>query len=147
MMPRYDDIIIESIIQLHEEGSAMQNFTKDKRFFITAASLCFFLSVFVFPTALFAGSVKNWGCRVIDSNDFIGSRFTAIAAGAAHSLALKSDGSILGWGRSDFSQARPPAGNDFIAIAAGGWHSLAIKSDGSIVGWGSNTDWEGDYFG
>jgi hypothetical protein len=60
----------------------------------------------------------------------------AIAAGGQHSLALKSDGSIVGWGRDRYGQATPPDGNDYVAIAAGWWYSLALKSDGSIVGWG-----------
>jgi alpha-tubulin suppressor-like RCC1 family protein len=114
----------------------MQNFTKDKRCFITAVSLCFFLSVSVFP--IFAGSVESWSVMNVDSTDFIGSRFTAIAAGGNHSLALKSDGSIVGWGLNEYGEATPPAGNDFIAIAAGASHSLALKSDGSIVAWGYN---------
>jgi len=67
-----------------------------------------------------------------------GNDFTAIAAGYVHSLALKSDGSIVGWGNNLYGQATPPAGNDFIAIAAGGDHGLALKSDGSIIGWGNN---------
>jgi hypothetical protein len=52
----------------------------------------------------------------------------AIAAGSAHSLALKSDGSIVGWGNNYYGQATPPAGNDFTSICAGGYHSLALKS-------------------
>ena len=67
-----------------------------------------------------------------------GNNFIAIAAGGAHSLALKSDGSIVAWGWNSYGQATPPDGNNFIAIAAGYHHSLALKSDGSIVGWGNN---------
>ena len=57
---------------------------------------------------------------------------------AYHSLALKSDGSLVGWGNNVYGQTNVPAGNDFMAIAAGGFHSLALKSDGSLVGWGYN---------
>jgi len=67
-----------------------------------------------------------------------GSDFVAIAAGGYHSLALKSDGSIVGWGYNGSGRATPPDGNKFVAIAAGRYHSLALKSDGSIVGWGYN---------
>ncbi len=75
-----------------------------------------------------------------------GNDFTAIAPGYWHSLALKVDGSIVGWGDvsplSDYGQAMPPPGNDFTDIATCGWHSLALKSDGSIVGWGRNQSGE-----
>jgi len=75
------------------------------------------------------------------------SGFIAIAAGYEHSLGLKQDGSIVGWGSNEdeygnwLGQATPPAGNDFVAISAAGWHSLALKSDGSIVAWGANGYW------
>lgn len=63
----------------------------------------------------------------------------AIAAKEEYSLALKKDGSIVGWGENLDGQATPPEGNDFVAIAAGHYyHSLALKSDGSIVGWGND---------
>jgi hypothetical protein len=77
-----------------------------------------------------------------------GSQFTAIAAGMDFSLALKSNGSIVGWGYNydDYGkwcgQATPPDGNNFIAISAGYKHSLALKSNGSIVAWGYNLDGE-----
>jgi hypothetical protein len=63
----------------------------------------------------------------------------AIAAGALHSLALKADGSIVGWGRSLSGQTNPPAGlSNVIAIVAGAYQSLALRSDGSVVAWGAN---------
>lgn len=83
------------------------------------------------------GSIVAWGAQRIDRSVF-DAQFIAVAAGTWHSLALKRDGSIVGWGHNEYGQATPPDGNDFIAIAAGGAHSLALKRDGSIVGWGWN---------
>jgi alpha-tubulin suppressor-like RCC1 family protein len=83
------------------------------------------------------GVIVGWG-----RNDFgqatvpTGNDFIAIAAGGYHSLALKSDGSLVGWGYR--GGATVPTGNDFIAIAAGSYDSLALTLDGSLVGWGHN---------
>jgi hypothetical protein len=50
---------------------------------------------------------------------------TAIAAGTNHSLALKSDGTVVAWGDNDSGQATVPAGlSGVVAIAAGYEHSL-----------------------
>jgi alpha-tubulin suppressor-like RCC1 family protein len=63
----------------------------------------------------------------------------AIAAGVSHSLALKSDGTVVGWGNNSSGEATPPASlNDVTAIAAGNGYSLALKSDGTVVGWGND---------
>ena len=53
----------------------------------------------------------------------------AISAGGSHSLALKKDGSIVGWGENYYGQTSPPEGNDFVAIAAGHRQSLAIRRE------------------
>jgi len=74
---------------------------------------------------------------------------TAISAGPGvpffgslvpvHSLALKSDGTVVGWGNNSFGQVNIPAGlSGVVAIAAGGTDSLALKSDGTVVGWGTD---------
>ncbi|HRJ08826.1 MAG TPA: choice-of-anchor D domain-containing protein [Prosthecobacter sp.] len=61
---------------------------------------------------------------------------TAIAAGNAHTVALKADGTLLSWGLNISGQ---PAGlNNVIAISAGAEHTVALKSDGTVTAWGFN---------
>ncbi len=69
-----------------------------------------------------------------------GTTITAVAAGAAHSLALTSAGTVLAWGANGSGQlgdgttvnsSSPvavdvPAGSTITAVAGGGFHSLAI---------------------
>jgi alpha-tubulin suppressor-like RCC1 family protein len=86
----------------------------------------------------------------------------AIAAGGQHSLALKSNGTVVAWGRNGDGQlgngtttgqntpvqvcdtgqtdctTNPLTG--VIAIAGGGNHSLAAKSNGRVWAWGRNGD-------
>ncbi len=70
----------------------------------------------------------------------------------AHSLALKSNGTVWSWGSNIYGGL----GNGSItnttvpgqvllltgikAISAGGWHSVALKSDGTVWAWGWNID-------
>jgi alpha-tubulin suppressor-like RCC1 family protein len=74
----------------------------------------------------------------------------AVSAGAEHSLALRYDGSVWGWGRNDTGQIGSeecslcttpvliPGVLGVRAIAAGAYHSLALKNDGTVWAWGSN---------
>ena len=60
----------------------------------------------------------------------------AIAAGYYHSLALRSDHTVVAWG----SQSTVPASaTNVVAIAGGWWHSLALRADGTVVAWGDNS--------
>ena len=85
-----------------------------------------------------AGSILGWGSQVVDSAWLAQKNHIAISAGGLHSLALRSDGSIVGWGWNGYGQATPPPGNNYIAISTKWVHSLALRSDGRIVGWGDN---------
>jgi len=70
----------------------------------------------------------------------------------AHSLALKSDGTVWAWGSNiygglgDGSTTNTTAPAQVLvltginAIAAGGWHSVALKSDKTVWTWGWNID-------
>ncbi len=65
----------------------------------------------------------------------------ALAAGPTHSLALRADGTLVGWGRIydvfwktyvDFP-ALPAGATGVVAIAAGPRHRLALRADGTVV--------------
>jgi alpha-tubulin suppressor-like RCC1 family protein len=82
-----------------------------------------------------------------------GKTVVAIAAGANHSLALCSDGTVTGWGTGPIGDSSPSVatapiavntqagisalyGKTVVAIAAGANHSLALCSDGTVAAWG-----------
>jgi alpha-tubulin suppressor-like RCC1 family protein len=61
----------------------------------------------------------------------------AIAAGWGHNLALRADGTILGWGDNTFGQAAiPSSATNVIAVSAGWYHSMALRKDGTLISWG-----------
>ena len=54
----------------------------------------------------------------------------AIAAGDYHTVALKSNGTVVAWGDNYYGQRTVPAGlSGVTAIAAGGHHTVALKLD------------------
>jgi hypothetical protein len=60
-----------------------------------------------------------------------------IAASGPHSLALKSDGTVVAWGSNSNGEATVPVGlTNVVSLAAGIFHSLALKADGTVVAWG-----------
>ncbi|MBN9661583.1 MAG: hypothetical protein J0H49_25530 [Acidobacteria bacterium] len=82
------------------------------------------------------------------------SNVVAVGAGAYHSLALKSDGTVWVWGSNSDGQLgipsvfrntghpqQVPGLTGIVAIAAGNSHNLALRSDGAVFAWGMN------YFG
>jgi len=56
------------------------------------------------------------------------SNVVAVAGGAYHSLALKSDGTVVAWGYNGDGETNVPPGlSNVVAIAGGGSESLALS--------------------
>jgi trimeric autotransporter adhesin len=78
----------------------------------------------------------------------------AIAAGRYHSLALRGDGTVVGWGWNQGGRAIGSAGgtvysngpvsvsgaflSNAVSLAAGSSFSLALKNDGTVAAWGES---------
>ena len=62
-----------------------------------------------------------WGRQNFDSRDF-DQPFTQVAAGGAHIVALKNDGTVVAWGSNGFGQSKVPAGLRGAKAIAAGWN-------------------------
>lgn len=86
-----------------------------------------------------------------------GGSVTAVSGGLEHSVALLSNGTVMGWGGNSSGQLgdgsttlsevpvavslSPPSGFTVTAVAAGAYHSLALLSNGTesrVMSWGNN---------
>ena len=65
-------------------------------------------------------NVSTWGLSGVPVPQGL-SDAVAVAAGYAHSLALRSNGTVVAWGSNEFGQAAVPPGlTNVAAISAGG---------------------------
>src|SRR5260370_27923792 len=103
---------------------------------LTIASLC--TRIEAQTNRLAPGIVVGWGQQVIPYVQ-PATRYQGMAAGANHSLALTSDGTVVAGGDNYFCQSTVPANlTGVIAIAAGACYHLALQSEATVLAWGSN---------
>jgi alpha-tubulin suppressor-like RCC1 family protein len=123
--------------------------------------VCCFLSLLpVLHAAPVQGYVIQWGwntaAAVAKPARLVFSNAVAVSAGSGHSLALKADGTVVGWGGNyvgnatgvpttnapyvSFDQVRIGGQllTDVISIVADRSFSLALKNNGTVVTWGEN---------
>lgn len=112
------------------------------------------------------GSVRCWGagavalvscttgteeCGQSSPPDPESHRFVQLTAGYWHTCGLKTNGSVVCWGRGltdtdmlpDYGQSAPPLGVTFSFISAGGVHTCGVTTSGAVVCWGAG-DFDGD---
>jgi hypothetical protein len=86
------------------------------------------------------GVVTAVACGEGDSTPVRASGYVPIAAGPAHSLVIREDGTVAAWGGVYTSETAVPSGlTNVVQVAGGLMHSLALKADGTVVAWGSGS--------
>lgn len=78
------------------------------------------------------------------------SNWSDVSAGAVHSMAVKGDGTLWGWGENYYGQlgdenisntyipSQIGSASDWTAVSVGDESTAALKSDGTIWSWGRN---------
>ena len=97
------------------------------------------------------GNGTAFSCSSTPTREFTSSNnWCVVSVGACHSIAIKKDGSLWGWGNNTCGEIGDGSGitkitpsrevtssNDWCAAAAGSFTSHAIKKNGTLWSWGS----------
>ncbi len=86
------------------------------------------------------------------SSIFFGQCWQSVSAGVAHSVGIRTGGTLWSWGRNNLSQlgdgtavasrstpTQIGTSNDWQFISCGASHTIALKNNGTLWAWGSNT--------
>jgi len=61
-------------------------------------------------------------------------------------VALRTDGSMVAWGRDDYNQvSNTPSGTGFTQVDGGAYHCVALRTDGSMESWGVDDQGQFDH--
>lgn len=122
-------------------GSAPQGLNEIRNAKYVVAGTHMSLVVLADGTAKFFGDFSSWP---VDWYKPVPSDLTNIVEGASDNccfLAVRRDGTVIGWGDNRAGQATPPSrlsGVKSVSVGAGGT-SYALKFDGTVVAWGAST--------
>ena len=98
------------------------------------------------------GALFAWGdnrYNQLGQNEFIvaprsspvqvgSSSWTKVSAGGQHSLAIRNDGALFGWGRNGQGQVTQNIALSWASVSSGVSYNIALRNDGALFGWGLN---------
>jgi hypothetical protein len=88
------------------------------------------------------GTLAVWGGNDYGQTNILNGLSNVVVgacAARAFSMALKNDGTLVGWGWNGEGEITVPVtATNVAAIAVGSWHTLALKEEGKVVSWGYN---------
>ena len=81
------------------------------------------------------GSTNDYGQSIVPQNL---TNAVQVAGGWWHSIAVKADGTVQGWGDDRLGQLDLPAASNYVAVACGDWFTAALMSNGTVAAVGDN---------
>ncbi len=63
-----------------------------------------------------------------------------VGVGGYHTVALKTDGTVLAKGRNENGECLVSDWEDIVSVSAGSYHTVGLRSDGTVVATGMNSD-------
>jgi len=87
------------------------------------------------------GGVFAWGNEILGAPavpEAARRGIIGIAAGTAHLVALRQDGTVLQWRIHDTEATPVPDVSGVVTVAAGRAHTVALRGDGTVAVWGQN---------
>src|ERR1017187_4462133 len=81
----------------------------------------------------------SWSAETVTNVPAGLTNVVSVAAGLAHAMALRDDGTVVAWGiDSGYGETQVPAGlTNVVSISAGWDFSMALRRDGNVVTWGA----------
>lgn len=96
------------------------------------------MAILAAPAAPQSGCVVQWGYYVTPSVP-AGAQFQSIAAGYESAFALRTDGTLVGWGLNTYGETTIPPGLSNVVAVSACTQCLALKSDGTVAAWGDDS--------
>ena len=91
------------------------------------------------PTQLRQWGYQDFGTFAVPFDAGLRDIFAVNGGTDTHSLAVRTNGKVVGWGSDGFGAAYPPDTlGDVVKVAAGYRVSYALKKDGTVSSWGDN---------
>jgi len=63
-----------------------------------------------------------------------------VAAGASHTVGLRSDGTVVARGDNGYGQCNVDGWTDIVEVATGWYHTVGLRSDGTVVAAGPEVE-------
>lgn len=100
-------------------------------------------STLISPLILVSGTnplTNNWGTAYVEQGATATGFPVTLAAGRAHTAALRAGNIVTAWGDNSLNQTNSPAtATNLIAISAGQNHIVAARANGTVIAWGENS--------
>jgi alpha-tubulin suppressor-like RCC1 family protein len=91
-----------------------------------------------FPAMTALALIASLGAAILPASPVHAAVTPMVSAGTAHTIGLKSDGTVVAVGDNTSGQCNVSSWTDITQVSAGGGHSIGLKSGNTVIAVGNN---------